>query len=781
MAMNENKSRKKGFRLRLYHKILGLVVLIILVLGVAVYFSTLITSRRLEKRINEKISVIFDNIFLDIGNIFDKFQRIAEESVRKSSGLVGLDAIKEIAQKTQDKFQAYTQEAISTMGIEVSESGEKLKEVLSEGFDTTLAGTSDVVGKIIDEVQKSENIISEVASFRQEELNQASLDGFRKIDEVLGFLGERLDNLTADFSKKIDDNTINLTNILKELSKGAISQEEALNRIISFQEELKKSIKEEHKKIFEDNKREIRMILGVLKESMRLMNLNMQQDIEKEKVISSHILQDLFENNIAKVVNIQPEAKEKAFKVEKELSQKIKLLNTSLPEKLKAYGEDMRKEMDEKTRQTVSGALSVIEKARSSLVSSRNEAIEDLKKIETSSVDELRKEIRTVGSSTLSMSISTILIIGAISLLIAFLVAWTIVKPTTIMVEVFKRMAKGDLTGKVNIKSTDEIGDLASSFNQFVDQLKATITRILENTDYAFHAAEQFSSASEEVSSSVSQINTTIQEVAQGASLQLDKIREVVNMLASLSEDLAAMAEKAKAAAESSLKSKEEAEEGKEKSTQLIDSINKIAQSVEASFSAIEGLKENSTRIGNIVTTITNFADQTNLLALNAAIEAARAGEVGRGFAVVAEEVRKLAEGSAKAASEISQLVEKITQSVDEAVEIAKRSAEEVSFGKNAVESSGTLQESIAKVADQANEAIMAIAERAPSQLEVARRIENALKAVAETAEKNASHSEEISSSTEEVTAAMEEMSSSAQELAKISNDLKNSVGEFKL
>ncbi len=781
MVMERDKNRKRGFRLRLYHKILGLIVLIILVSGVAVFFSTLIANRHLEKRINEKINVIFDKIFSDIGNVFAKFQSIAEESVRKSSGLVGLDAIKKIAQKTQDKFQTYTQETISSMGVEVSKSVKELREALSEGFDTTLAGTSDVVGKIIDEAQKSENIISEVASFRQEALNQASLDGFKKIDGVLGFLGEHLESLTADFSKKIDDNTINIANILEELSKGAISQDDALSRIISSQEELKRSIKEGHKKIFEGNKREIKRIVGVLKENMRLMNLKMQQDTEKEKIISSRILQDLFENNITKVINIQSEAKEKALKVEKDLSQKIKLLNTSLPKKLKAYGEGMKKEMDEKTRQTVSGALSVIEKAKSSLVSSQDEAIEDLKKIETSSVEELRNEIRKAGSSTLSTSISTILVIGVISLLAALLVIWTIVKPTTVMVEVFKRMAKGDLTKKVDIKSTDEIGDLAFSFNQFVDQLKAMITKILENTEYVFHAAEQFSSTSEEVSSSVNQINTTIQEVAQGASLQLDKIREVVNMLASLSGDLAAMTEKAKAAAESSIKSKEEAEEGKERSTQLIDNINKITQSVEASFSAIEGLKENSMRIGSIVTTITNFADQTNLLALNAAIEAARAGEVGRGFAVVAEEVRKLAEGSAKAASEISQLVEKITQNVDETVEIVKRSAEEASFGKDAVESSGTLQESIAKAANQANEAILAIAERAPRQLEVARRIENALKAVAETAEKNASHSEEISSNTEEVTAAMEEMSSSAQELARISNDLKNSVREFKL
>ncbi|MDD5731259.1 MAG: hypothetical protein PHN57_09080, partial [Candidatus Omnitrophica bacterium] len=218
MAEEITLGENKGFKLRLSHKILGLVIFILVLSGLGAIVSGVISNKRLESEITKRVTNAFDNVFTDVKNIFKGFQNIAEESVRKTSGLVALDAIKEIAQKGQVKFQSYTQKMITSTGKDVAVSLDQLKNTMKEGFDDSLAVASDAVGRTIEEATKSQEVITQMAYFRVESLMQASLDGFDKIDETLALLGSDLENLTGGLTEQVDDNTIKIMAILQESS-----------------------------------------------------------------------------------------------------------------------------------------------------------------------------------------------------------------------------------------------------------------------------------------------------------------------------------------------------------------------------------------------------------------------------------------------------------------------------------------------------------------------------------------------------------------------------------
>jgi methyl-accepting chemotaxis protein len=407
----------------------------------------------------------------------------------------------------------------------------------------------------------------------------------------------------------------------------------------------------------------------------------------------------------------------------------------------------------------------------------------EMEQIKDRSIVEVKKGISGVGRETIVTLAMSMGVIAIIFIFISLFIVRTITRPSTIMLGMLREMAKGggDLTKRIVISSTDEIGDLAKWFNLFVEQLRNMIARIFKNTEQVSNAAEQFSATAEEANASMVEITNGIQDISKGASLQLTKVREVEKVFKALTENLNLISNNASNATSSTVKSAQQAEKGRDAGNQLIANMDKIVEAANLSSSAIQELKESSKEIGDIIVTITSFADQTNLLSLNAAIEAARAGEAGRGFAVVAEEVRKLAEGSSNAAHRISQLIQKIISEIDKAVGSVVKGTEQAEDGKKIVESTSKFQETILNVANQAKELMLKISELVPQQLKDAEGVMTGVKDVASVAEQNAATTEEFSSSIEQMTASMEEMTSGATELAKTATELRELTAQFKI
>ncbi|WP_224372628.1 methyl-accepting chemotaxis protein, partial [Hyalangium versicolor] len=287
-----------------------------------------------------------------------------------------------------------------------------------------------------------------------------------------------------------------------------------------------------------------------------------------------------------------------------------------------------------------------------------------------------RDEAYALVRQSVLAAVLMLVIFGGVALVGSFLMARRMVQPIQALNEAVGRIVRdGDLTQEIHVHSTDEIGQLATSFGAMVRKLREVPLSLQESAQVLTAAVKNLTTSTQEQSQAITQQASALQETQVTA----QEIKETSVVAAQKAESVLAVVDRAD-------------DLSKAGSVAIEDSLSNLAdirERVGEIAGKINELSARTLQIGSITQTVTKLADQSNMLALNAAIEAVRSGEHGKGFSVVAKEIRTLADQSLKATERVNKILEDVSMAIRETVQITEKGAQRMEAGLVQVKTSG--------------------------------------------------------------------------------------------
>nr|WP_306218837.1 methyl-accepting chemotaxis protein [Pseudomonas sp. Pse1] len=423
---------------------------------------------------------------------------------------------------------------------------------------------------------------------------------------------------------------------------------------------------------------------------------------------------------------------------------------------------------------SVEADLVALDKRFSALIASSDQLVGDsLKGAAADSATAMRSRLQSAQSTATEMKANTastvqeaaatlrwriglaLALVGCgVLLLLAVVLGRRVVNRLKLLIVAMDDLAagEGDLTKRVQINSKDEIGDMASAVNRFVDKLQPIVR---EAGDVALRTGVEIGA--------LTQRNAGADAAAQ---TQRDEVAQSLQALSRMADEAQAESQAMQAALQQVVDIRQATDENTRTSAQVGSLIEALAGQVDTGAKVIERLAQQSEQIEVVLEVIHGIAEQTNLLALNAAIEAARAGETGRGFAVVADEVRALASKTQSSTGDIQAHIGALQQGAREAVAAIGQAGRQASEGLLVLRDSARLQQSVQASVEQVHAAIGLATQAAEHQAKGAQAVRGRVQTIHAQAEKAAQ--------------AVEQTTASGKVLDGLAAQLKASLGQFR-
>lgn len=399
------------------------------------------------------------------------------------------------------------------------------------------------------------------------------------------------------------------------------------------------------------------------------------------------------------------------------------------------------------------------------------------------------KLVATLDQSELTTDTKSILLTTSIIIAIMFLiaVAMSLILSRGLALNIkkikdaFAKASNGDLSTVIEIKSKDELAELANDYKSMIRNIGMLLENAKQTSNTVLDTASSLSSMAEETTASMSQVALAVSEISQGAINLAENSQDTATGIGDLSQKLDDIADVTNDMSSVSHGTKNLSKQGINTVNILITKNNETMEASMEVADIVFDVDKSVKEISTISDAINEITEQTNLLSLNASIEAARAGEAGRGFAIVADEIRKLAEQSKGSTEKIKTILETIQAKATTAVQAIDNTKKINSEQNQAVFKTEQIFTdillSITTLVEKVENVKNSVESMQIQKQIFVTQIEN----MSAISEETASSTEEVTASTEEVTSTMEHFSQRTVELQELAERLKEEIDKFKM
>jgi methyl-accepting chemotaxis protein len=337
----------------------------------------------------------------------------------------------------------------------------------------------------------------------------------------------------------------------------------------------------------------------------------------------------------------------------------------------------------------------------------------------------------------------------------------------------------GDLTTRIEVKKVDEIGTMATYFNNTLDKLKNMISLVKQQSVRLYGIGNELASNMTQTAAAITQITTNIQSIKNQSINQSASVTETNSTMEQVTVNINRLNEQVESQTASVAQSSSAIEEMLANIQSVTQTLIKNAENVKELTSASEvgrgGLQEVSTDIQEIAresaglleinAVMENIASQTNLLSMNAAIEAAHAGEAGKGFAVVADEIRKLAESSGEQSKIISGVLKKIKEAIDKITQSTNSVLEKFQSIDDMVRIVSQQEENIRNAMEEQGQGSKQILAAIGKLNDITQMVKHGSQEMREGSREVINESKNLEKVTAEITTGVSEMANSAEQI----------------
>lgn len=356
----------------------------------------------------------------------------------------------------------------------------------------------------------------------------------------------------------------------------------------------------------------------------------------------------------------------------------------------------------------------------------------------------------------------------------------TIIKSIRKLFFTFEKISHGDLTSRCRMQSADELGQLASDFNLFLDHMEDIIRQnqssmeIIENLSKNL---KDIASANEHIAEEIVAGTTTM---AEDAVLENEQLSHIRTQLSSGNDSIDLGHKQASDMLESSTTSFEVARKGKEDMTEILSQFEWVADTISYAKDSIEALGKRSLEISDIADFITEIAEETNLLAFNAAIESARAGEAGKGFAIVSEQISKLSEQTKNASAKIFTMLSQTRSETDSAMHNMDQNLSKINVQLSSITNSMVALESIVCTIKNTKTGANEVLKIYQNIAAMFYSLEENVQKINDVIENNATYSQQVVASTQEQQHTVHVLNESADKLFNIVREMREKLSYYK-